>query len=144
MRPAVALFEEERQIMEATLAAFRTGKVKACSDLGAAGIGAAVCESARYGGLGAMVDLSKVQVKVDDITPEEIMICETQGRMAVQVEEKDIDEILTAIRSKGAKAEVIGEMNDDDKQVFEYQGKIIAVIPNRPSEGDLEELTREA
>ena len=144
MRPAVALFEEERQIMEATLAAFRTGKVKACSDLGAAGIGAAVCESARYGGLGAMVDLSKVQVKVDDITPEEIMICETQGRMAVQVEEKDVDEILTAIRSKGAKAEVIGEMNDDDKQVFEYQGKTIAVIPNRPSEGDFEELTREA
>lgn len=144
MRPAVALFEEERQIMEATLAAFRTGKVKACSDLGAAGIGAAVCESARYGGFGAVVDLSKVQVKVDDITPEEIMICETQGRMAVQVEEKDVDEILTAIRSKGAKAEVIGEMNDDDKQVFEYQGKTIAVIPNRPSEGDLEELTREA
>jgi len=144
MRPAVALFEEERQIMEATVAAFRTGKVKACSDLGAAGIGAAVCESARYGGLGATVDLSKVQVKVDDITPEEIMICETQGRMAVQVEEKDVDEILTAIRSKGAKAEVIGEMNDDDKQVFEYQGKTIAVIPNRPSEGDFEELTREA
>jgi phosphoribosylformylglycinamidine (FGAM) synthase-like enzyme len=72
------------------------------------------------------------------------MICETQGRMAVQVEEKDVDEILTAIRSKGAKAEVIGEMNDDDKQVFEYQGKTIAVIPNRPSEADLEELTREA
>lgn len=91
-----------------------------------------------------MVDLSKVQVKVDDITPEEIMICETQGRMAVQVEEKDVDEILTAIRSKGAKAEVIGEMNDEDKQVFEYQGKTIAVIPNRPSESDLEELTREA
>ena len=36
------------------------------------------------------------------------------------------------------------EMNDDDKQVFEYQGKTIAVIPNRPSEADLEELTREA
>ena len=141
MRPAVALFEEERQIMEATLAAFSTGKVKACSDLGAAGIGAAVCESARYGGFGAKVDLSCVPVKVDDITPEEIMICETQGRMAIQVEEKDVDEILTAIRSKKAKAEVIGEITDDDKQVFEYKGKTIAVIPNHPSEVDLAELT---
>ena len=91
-----------------------------------------------------MVDLSKVQVKVDDITPEEIMICETQGRMAVQVEEKDGDEVLTAIRSRGVKAEVIGEMNDDDKQIFEYQGKTIAVIPNRPSEADLDELTKDA
>ncbi|MBL7082133.1 MAG: phosphoribosylformylglycinamidine synthase [Candidatus Aminicenantes bacterium] len=144
MRPAVALFEEERQIMEATLAAFRTGKVKACSDLGAAGIGAAVCESARYGGFGAKADLTNVHVKVEDITPEEIMICETQGRMVVQVEEEDVDEILAAIRSKGPKAEVIAEMTDDDKQVFEYRGKTIAVIPNHPSESDLEELTKEA
>ncbi len=140
MRPAVALFEEERQIMEASLAAFRTGKIKACSDLGAAGIGAAVCESARYGGFGAAADLTNVPVKVDDITPEEIMICETQGRMAVQVEEKDVDEVLTAVRSKGPKAEVIAEITDDDKQIFEYNGKTIAVIPNRPSEADLREL----
>ncbi|MFB0565906.1 MAG: AIR synthase-related protein [Candidatus Aminicenantaceae bacterium] len=140
MRPAVALFEEERLIMEATLAAFRTGKVKACSDLGAAGIGAAVCESARYGGFGAYVNLSIAPVKVGDITPEEIMICETQGRMAIQMEAKDVDEVLTAIRSKGAKAEVIGEIIDDDKQIFEYKGKTVAVIPNRPSKADLEEL----
>ena len=142
MRPAVALFEEERQVMEATLAAFRTGKIKACSDLGAAGIGAAVCESARYGGFGARADLTNVPLKVADLTPEEIMICETQGRMAVQVEEKDVDEVLAAVRTKGVKAEMIAEINDDDKQVFEYKGKTIAVIPNKPSKEELEELTR--
>ena len=142
MRPAVALFEEERQVMEATLAAFRTGKIKACSDLGAAGIGAAVCESARYGGFGAKADLTNVPLKVADLTPEEIMICETQGRMAVQVEEKDVDEVLATVRTKGVKAEMIAEINDDDKQVFEYKGKTIAVIPNKPSKEDLEELTR--
>jgi len=144
MRPALALFKEERQILEASLAAFQTGKIKACSDLGAAGIGAAVCESARYGGFGAKVDLSAVPVKVDDITPEEIMICETQARMAFQVEEEDVDEVLTTVRSKGPKAEVIGEIIDDDKQIFEYKGKTVAVIPNYPSKADLEELAKEA
>ncbi len=142
MRPAVALFEEERKVMEATLAAFRTGKIKACSDLGAAGIGAAVCESARYGGFGARADLTNVPLKVASMTPEEILICETQGRMAVQAEEKDVDEVLATVRSKGVKAEMIAEITDDDKQVFEYQGKTIAVIPNRPSEEDLKELMR--
>jgi len=142
MRPAVALFKEERMIMEATLAAFRTGKVKACSDLGAAGIGAAVCESARYGGFGASVDLSKVAVKVRDITPEEIMICESQGRMAIQVEEKDADGVLKVVRSKEVKAEAIGEITDDDKQVFRYKGKQVAVIPNQPSKADFEELEK--
>jgi len=142
MRPAVALFKEERMIMEATLAAFKTGKIKACSDLGAAGIGAAVCESARYGGFGAHVDLSKVPLRVKDMTPEEILICETQGRMAVQVAKKDVTQVLKAIRAKGARAEVIGEINDDDKEVFEYKGKTVAVIPNCPSAADMEELHR--
>ncbi len=140
MRPAIALFKEERMIMESTLAAFRTGKVKACSDLGAAGIGAAVCESARYGGFGAHVDLTKVPLKVKDLTPEEILICESQGRMAVQVAKKDVDPILKTIRAKGARAEVIGEINDDNKEVFEYKGKTVAVIPNEPSPSELAEL----
>ena len=130
--------------MEATLAVFRTGWVKACSDLGAAGIGAAVCESARYGGFGARADLSKVPLKVEGLTPEEILICETQGRMAVQVEAENVDEILEIVRSKGVKAEVIAEITDENKQVFEYEGKTIAVIPNQPSEADIEELIKGA
>ena len=140
MRPAVALFKEERRIMEASLAAFRTGKIKACSDLGAAGIGAAVCESARYGGFGAHVDLTKVPVKDKNLTPEEILICESQGRMAVQVAKKDVDQVLRTIRNKGVRAERIGEINDDDKEVFEYKGKTVAVIPNRPTQAQLDEL----
>jgi len=143
MRPAVALFKEERVIMESSLAAFRTGKIKACSDLGAAGIGAAVCESARYGGFGAHVDLSKVPLKVKGLTPEEIILCESQGRMAVQVAKKDVDHVLRAIRAKGARAEVIGEINDDNKEVFEYKGKTVAVIPNTPSRADLDALFKE-
>ena len=140
MRPAVALFKEERMIMEASLSAFRTGKIKACSDLGAAGIGAAVCESARYGGFGAHVDLTKVPVKGKNLTPEEILICESQGRMAVQVAKKDVDQVVRTIRGKGVRAEVIGVINDDNKEVFEYKGKTIAVIPNHPSKADLEAL----
>ncbi len=140
MRPALALFEEERRTMESTIAAFQTGKVKACSDLGAAGIGAGVCESARYGGFGAVVDLSSVSVKVDGITPEEILICETQGRMLVQVAHEYVSEVLEAIISKGANADVIGTITSDDKQVFTFKGNTLAVIPNEPSEAVLKEL----
>ena len=142
MRPAIALFKEERKVMEATLAAFRTGKILACSDLGAAGIGAAVCESARYGGFGARVDLSKVPLREKNLTPEEILICETQGRMSVQTAKKDAGDVLKAIRAKGVRAEVIGEINNDDKEVFTYKGKTVAVIPNRPSPADMAELQK--
>lgn len=140
MRPALPVYKKERKAMEAALAAFKTGKCRACSDLGAAGIGAAVCESARYGGLGASVDLSAVPVNVKDITPEEILICETQGRYAVQAAAGDADKVLKAARSNGTPAAIIGEINDDDKEVFVYKGKTVAVIPNKPSDADMREL----
>jgi len=142
MRPAIALFAEERTTMDASIAAFKTGKINACSDLGAAGIGAAVCESARYGGLGAKVDLTEVPLRDKDITPEEILICETQARMLMQVNPADVDEVLAAIRSQNAKATVIGEITSDDKVVFTYKGQTIATIPNKPSNEVLAELEK--
>jgi phosphoribosylformylglycinamidine synthase len=140
MRPAKALFEEERTTLEASLAAFQTGKIHACSDLGAAGIGAAVCESARYGGFGAKVELSGVPVKVTGLAAEEVLICETQARMVLQVSPADVDEIMAAIQSKNGIAAIIGEINNDDKEVFKYQGQTIATIPNKPSKEILENL----
>lgn len=142
MRPALAKFQEERIAMEAALAAFATGKINACSDLGAAGIGAAVCESARYGNLGAKVELSEVPVSVNPISPQEILICETQARYLVQVSPDSVDEVLKAIHTVTDNAVVIGEITDNDKEIFTYKGEKIAVIPNNPSKELLESLKR--
>jgi phosphoribosylformylglycinamidine synthase len=140
MRPAVALFKEEKIAQDAAMAAFKTGKIKACSDLGAAGIGAAICESARFGGLGAKVDLSKVPVSVKEITPQEILICETQARYVVQVAPSSVNAVLRAVRSKTDNVAVIGEVTSDDKEIFEYNGEVVATIPNKPSIEILEAL----
>jgi phosphoribosylformylglycinamidine (FGAM) synthase-like enzyme len=140
MRPAVALFKEEKTALEAAMAAFGTGKIKACSDLGAAGIGAAICESARYGGLGARVDLSKVPVSVKEITPTEILICETQARYVVHTAPESADEVLRAIQSKTKYTAIIGEVTAADEEVFEYNKKVVAVIPNHPSKETLDML----
>lgn len=140
MRPALALFDNEREAMEAALAAFATGKINACSDLGAAGIGAAVCESARYGGLGARVDLTEVPVSMQGITPQEVLICETQARYVVQVSPDSVDEVVSAIRAKTDHVAVIGEITSGEEETFEYDGEVVAVIPNRPSEEVLRSL----
>ncbi len=140
MRPAIALFKEEKIAQEAAMAAFGTGKIKACSDCGAAGIGAAICESARYGGLGARIDLSKVPVSVKEISNEEVLICETQARYIVHVAPGSVDEVLKAIRTKTNDVAVIGEVTADDKEVFQYNGKVVATIPNKPSKETLEVL----
>jgi len=132
MRPAEALFNEERTTMEAALAAIKTGKIHACSDLGAAGIGAAVSESARFGGLGARVDLSLAPVKVENLTPEETLICETQARMLFQVSPEDAAEVIAAARAQGAAVADIGEITPGNEAIFLYGDKEVARIPHTP------------
>ncbi len=140
MLPARALLKEERQTMEASLAAFRTGKIKACSDLGAAGIGAAVCESARFGGLGARVQLDKVPTTTPDLTPEEILINETQARMLFQVAPGHVEEVLQTLTAVGGSAALIGEITAAEKVVFSYEENVVATILNKPSAETLQEL----
>ena len=140
MRPAVALFDQERRTMDAALAAMKTGKIRACSDLGAAGIGAGVSESVRFGGLGAQIDLAKVPTVRDDLTPEEILICETQARMMFQVAPVDVKEILEVLTEMKVPAAVIGEITEAEEAVFHYEGSEIARIPNVPDTKILERL----
>jgi phosphoribosylformylglycinamidine (FGAM) synthase-like enzyme len=140
MRPAIALFKEEKIAQDAAMAAFATGKIKTCSDCGAAGIGAAICESARYGGLGAKIDLSKVPVSVKDITPEEVLICETQARYIVHVAPESADMVLKTITAITKNVAMIGEVTADDREVFVYNGNTIATIPNKPSKEELQAL----
>jgi len=132
MRPAEALFDEERATMEAALDAIKTGKINACSDLGAAGIGAAVSESVRFGGLGAKVDLAAAPVKTDGLTPEEILICETQARMLFQVAPENVAEVMDAARNRGVPVAEIGEITGGKEAVFMYGDKEIARIPHHP------------
>ncbi len=140
MRPAHALFERERITMEAALAAMKAVDINACSDLGAAGIGAAVSESVRFGGLGARVELSQAPTTRHDLTPEEVLICETQGRMIFQVADEDAGKVIDAARAEGAEAAVIGEITGDDEAVFTYDGAEVARIPNEPDPEVIAEL----
>ncbi len=60
--------------------------------------------------------------------------------MAFQVSPQDVVEVMEAIQSKGAIAAVIGEITADDKEVFRYNGRIVATIPNKPSKETLKSL----
>jgi phosphoribosylformylglycinamidine synthase len=88
------------------------------------------------------VDLSLVPVEIEGLTPEEILICETQGRMALQVAPEDVDEVMISTQFRQVEAAVIGEITADDKEIFAYQGETVAVIPNEPSEAVLQELRK--
>jgi len=60
--------------------------------------------------------------------------------MAFQVSPENTAQVMEAIQSKGATATVIGEITSDDKEVFRYNDKIVATIPNEPSKEVLKSL----
>lgn len=62
--------------------------------------------------------------------------------MAVHVAPQDVDDIML-VMPHDVRAAVIGEITDDDKEVFTYEGETVAVIPNRPSLAVLAEVARE-
>jgi len=60
--------------------------------------------------------------------------------MALQVSPVDVDEVIAAIQSKNGITAIIGEITNDDKEVFEYRGQTVVTIPNKPSREILESL----
>ncbi len=82
-RPAVQVGDPfaEKVLIECCLELYRDDLVEAIQDLGAAGISCATSELAANGGSGMRVDLEKVLLRDPSLTPEEILMSESQERM---------------------------------------------------------------
>ncbi len=83
MRPTVQVGDPfaEKLLLEATLELIDAGVVDAVQDMGAAGISCSTSEMSAPNGLGMEVDLDKVPLREDKMTPYEIMLSESQERM---------------------------------------------------------------
>jgi phosphoribosylformylglycinamidine synthase len=64
-------------------------------DLGGGGLSCVVGELALDGGFGAMVNLEKVHLKVENMPPWEIWVSESQERMMFTVTPENVDKVLT-------------------------------------------------
>lgn len=103
-------------------------KVEAIKDLGGGGIVVGITEMAN--GFGAVVDLDKVPLRVKDLSPEEILVSETQERMIFAVKEERVNEVCKAFEYYEYPCAVIGEFVKDPFIRFYYKGKEIVSLPS--------------
>ncbi|BCU71397.1 phosphoribosylformylglycinamidine synthase subunit PurL [Stygiolobus caldivivus] len=103
-------------------------KVEAIKDLGGGGLVVGVTEMAN--GFGAVVDLDRVPLRVSDLTPEEILISETQERMLFAVKEERVKEICAEFEYYEYPCAEIGYFTDDSVIRFRYRGKEIVNLPS--------------
>ncbi len=104
-------------------------KVEAIKDLGGGGLAVAVTEMAN--GLGAKVYVDKVPLRVKDMSPEDIIISETQERMLFAVREENVEYVCKAFEYYEYPCAVIGEVTSDSFIRFIYEGKEIASLPSQ-------------
>ena len=132
-RPAVQVGDPfmEKLLIECTLEVLHAGLVEGIQDLGAAGISCATSELASNGEGGMHVRLDAVPLRDATLTPEEILMSESQERMAAVVTPAKIDEFLAICAKWDVAADVIGEVTDTGRLVIEWHGEVIVDVPPR-------------
>jgi phosphoribosylformylglycinamidine synthase len=120
----------EKLLLEASLELIRSGHIVAIQDMGAAGLTSSSAEMAERGDVGVTIDVTKVPVREEGMTPYEILLSESQERMLVVAKKGHEDDVAAILHKWDLVAAVIGEViaepvyrvTEGDRVVAEFPG----------------------
>ena len=98
--------------------------IKKCNDFGAGGVSVAIGELAD----GLRVSLDKVPKKYAGLDGTELAISESQERMAVVVDPKDVEKFLAYANEENLEAVEVAVVTEEKRLVLEWRGKDIVNI----------------
>ncbi|WP_419791651.1 phosphoribosylformylglycinamidine synthase subunit PurL [Staphylococcus chromogenes] len=133
-RPSVQIGDPfvGKKLMEATLEAIQYKELVGIQDMGAAGLTSSSSEMAAKGGSGIHLELEKVPVREQGISPYEMMLSETQERMLLVVEKGTEQKFLDLFEHYELDSAVIGQVTRTNRFVLTYDGEVFADIPVEP------------
>ncbi|MFY8254838.1 MAG: phosphoribosylformylglycinamidine synthase subunit PurL, partial [Candidatus Planktophila sp.] len=132
-RPAVQVGDPfvEKVLIECSLEIFAEDLVVGIQDLGGAGLSCATSELASGGSGGMKVQLDKVPLRDPSLSPEEILMSESQERMCAIVEPSNIARFLEICEKWDVTVTVIGEVTDGNHLEITWNGELIVDVPPR-------------
>ena len=132
-RPAVQVGDPfvEKVLIECSLEIFAEDLVVGIQDLGGAGLSCATSELASGGSGGMKVQLDKVPLRDPSLSPEEILMSESQERMCAIVEPSKIARFLEICEKWDVTVSVIGEVTDGKHLEITWNGELIVDVPPR-------------
>jgi len=98
--------------------------IKRCNDFGAGGVSVAIGELAD----GLEIDLNAVPKKYEGLDGTELAISESQERMAVVIEAKDLERFLELAESENLQASKVAVVKAEPRLVMNWNGKRIVDI----------------
>jgi phosphoribosylformylglycinamidine synthase len=132
-RPAVQVGDPfaEKVLIECCLELFAAGCVAGIQDLGGAGISCATSELASNGGKGMKVQLKKVLLRDQSLTPEEILMSESQERMMAIVPKKHLRAFKKIVDKYEVEYSVLGKVIKKDRLLIKWGKQEIVNVPPR-------------
>ncbi|MEN6329166.1 MAG: phosphoribosylformylglycinamidine synthase subunit PurL [Methanobacteriaceae archaeon] len=130
-RPAVQVADPftKKQVMEATLEALEKINIQGLKDLGGGGLTCCISEMAAKGGNGALMELTKVPLREEGMTPYEIMLSESQERMVFVVNRQDVEGLINIFQKHELPYSVIGQVTANGQMVVTQEGDVLAELP---------------
>lgn len=101
--------------------------IKKCNDFGAGGVSVAIGEIAR----GVNVDLDTLPLKYMGLNGTEIALSESQERMAVVVEAKDVEKFVQLATVENLEATVVAEVTADETMTMWWKGEKIVELDRK-------------
>ena len=124
----------EKLLIEACLEISEMEELIGMQDCGAAGITSAAIEMAERSNLGLSLDISKVPVREQGMTPYEVMLSESQERMLIAVKDGEYKRIFDILEKWDLKCSVIGKFIKENVVKIYDKNKLV-------SETSIEALT---
>lgn len=118
----------EKLLIEATIEATNRKCINATKDLGGGGLSCCLSELSDLVEKGFEIELSSVHTKIDDITPNEIMISESQERMVYIINKKKLSVFNEIFTKYGITYSIIGKVSGKGNLNILYDGKPIASL----------------
>ena len=115
---------EERKLQRLFRNAEVSRLIKRCNDFGAGGVSVAIGELAD----GLVIDLNAVPKKYEGLDGTELAISESQERMAVVVEAKDVARFLELAGTENLNAVPVATVTEEARLVMHWNGKTICDI----------------
>ena len=119
----------EKILIEACLELALNEHVVGIQDLGAAGLATAVVEAAENGKCGIHLELDKVLLRDEGMTPYEIMLSESQERMIIAIEPNYENIVIDTCKKWGISFSKIGQATNDGIARIKYNSNPVATIP---------------
>lgn len=130
-RPTVQVGDPftEKLLLEATLEVMKEKLVIGIQDMGAAGLTSSSFEMAHRAGTGLELDLDKVPTRETGMSAYELLLSESQERMLMVCEPKNLIRVKEIYEKWDLHSEVIGQVIEEPRVVMRKENQVVVDLP---------------